>query len=74
MTDCQSGLINPTILRNLTDYKPTVYNNTQWSGKYLMIKKFNQLRSILIQTADSEHSQVVIDGGSIFKMKCENWE
>ncbi len=31
VTDCQLGLINPTILENLTDYKPTVYNNTRWS-------------------------------------------
>lgn len=42
MMDCRSKLRNRSMLINLTTLVPKVDNETRWSGKYLMLRPFQQ--------------------------------
>ena len=61
-------------LRNLTDLSPITPNETRWTAKYEMVKRFNTIRDELIDVADDEDCDLEIDTSLQFKriaLRCE---
>eukprot|EP00171_Calliarthron_tuberculosum_P003916 IDg3916t1 len=74
MSDCRSRLRNRAMLRNLTRLVPVIENGTRWSGKYLMLKRFNRIYDELRNVAEQEHSTVAMNLTSDFKSRAQQYE
>ncbi len=57
------------LLRNLSILSPVLNNETRRSSNYHMIDRFNDIREALIEAADSDDSELVIDRRVSFKNK-----
>ena len=62
-------LKNGAILRNLSDYTGITPNKTRWSGKFLMLKRFFQIKYDLITACEHEKSHINIDTTIRFESK-----
>ena len=74
MSDCKSKLKSRALLRNLTDLAPITHNTTRWSGKYDMLKRFNQIRGDLISAAKHENASIRINDSNVFKEQAQKFE
>ncbi len=75
MRSGKQKLRNRALLRNLSTLSPVLNNETRWSSTYRMIERFNDIREALIEVADSDDSELVIDRRVSFKnktVKCAN--
>ena len=54
-------LKNAAILRNITDLKPVLPNETRWSGKFEMLKRFHRIRNDLLEASRHEDSSLIKD-------------
>ena len=52
MVSAKTRLKNAAILRNLTDLKPKLDNDTRWSGKFEVLQRFGRLRDDLIEVSE----------------------
>lgn len=73
MVDCKSKIKNRVVLRNLTVLNPLLYNDTRWSGKYLMLKRFLQFRDQVIEASNSELTNIRVSSSEIFKSRVEKY-
>lgn len=55
-------LKNSALLRNLTDYRPQVHNQTRWSGKLVMMDRFIQIRDELLDVQEESESSIAVNG------------
>ena len=62
-------LKNAAIPRNLSDYTAITPNKTRWSGKFLMVKRFLQIKDDLITACEHENSHINIDTTIRFESK-----
>ncbi len=67
MTDCSTKIRNRALLQNLTSLAPVTENKTRWSGKYLMLKRFNSIYDQLRNVAEDERSTVAMNLAPQFK-------
>eukprot|EP00171_Calliarthron_tuberculosum_P009475 IDg9475t1 len=74
MSDCRSRLRNRAMLRNLPRLVPIIENGTRWSGKYLVIQRFNRIYDELRNVAEQEHSSVAMNLTSEFKTNAQRCE
>lgn len=74
MSDCRSRLRNRAMLRNLTRLVPVIENGTRWSGKYLMLQRFNRIYDELRCVAEQEHSTVGMNLTYAFKGRTFRYE
>ena len=51
MRTCKTKLKHRATLRNLTDLSPITPNETRWTARYDMVKRFNTTRDKLIEVA-----------------------
>ena len=70
MLSCKQKLRNGALLRNLTDLKPIIHNQTRWSGKYYMMERFLRIRDELLEVSKDHGSNVDINSTIAFRDKC----
>lgn len=73
MFDFKTKLRCRAALRNLTTLNPIIYNRTRWSGKYHTLRRFLQLREIMIEAANSSEVPIRIKRSQAFKLKVEKY-
>lgn len=61
MKSARCGLKNVSTLRNLTDLRPVIHNETRWSGKVQLLRRFEKIRSELIEVSTDEIADIPID-------------
>ncbi len=61
MKATRTKLRNSAVLRNLTDIRPVMHNDTKWCGKKVMLDRFNQIRTELITAAADDEPEIPID-------------
>ena len=71
MNDCRSRLRNSAMLRNLTRLVPVTESGTRWSGKYLMLARFNRIYDELRTVAEQSDFGVAMNLSSAFKSKVQ---
>lgn len=54
-------LKNAPLLRNLTELKPVVDNNTRWSGKLHMVCRFSKIRDKPVAVKVMQDSDITVD-------------
>eukprot|EP00171_Calliarthron_tuberculosum_P002661 IDg2661t1 len=60
---------NAAILRNLTELRPVMHNQTRWSGKFNMLQRFERLRDELISASQDVNADIHIDDSAHFLRK-----
>ena len=62
---------NAAVLRNLSTLKPIMNNNSRWSGKHDVLKRFIKIREDLIKTADDDNTTLEVNStvGFLNKVK-----
>lgn len=55
MKHVKSRLKNSAKLRNLTNLRPVIHNETRWSGKHAMLKRFCEIKEELVQVCDEDN-------------------
>lgn len=73
MSDCRYRLRNRAMLRNSTALSPIIENDTRWSGKYLMLERFNRIYDDLRKVAEDENSTVAMNLTSWFKANVQRY-
>jgi len=73
MLSCKQKLKNSALLRNLTDLKPIIHNQTRWSGKFYMMQRFLRIRTELIEISNDDRSDIVVNSSNGFRAKCEKF-
>ena len=63
------SLKNSALLRNASDLKPIMHNKMQWSGKYNMLKHFDDIRDELIEVSNMSESDLPINSSVQFANK-----
>jgi hypothetical protein len=58
MLQCKT-LKNSSLLRNLVNLRPILFNATRWSGKYHMLKRFTKIRDELVAVANNNATMQV---------------
>ena len=71
---CNNGIRRSDTLRNINNFRISVDKNTLWSGKFTMLKRFNILRSDLIEVADTDRVALKVNRRNKFKTKCLVYE
>eukprot|EP00171_Calliarthron_tuberculosum_P012024 IDg12024t1 len=71
MMNCKRRMTNRAMLRNLTQLAPIIHNETRWSGKYHMLRRFATIREQLLAVADTSGATVTIDRRQVFKRQVE---
>eukprot|EP00171_Calliarthron_tuberculosum_P001491 IDg1491t1 len=74
MSSCHRKLRDRAMLRNLTSLAPVLHNKTRWSSKYIMIKRFNEIRDSIIEVANTEGATVAVERSPIFYRKSKRYE
>ena len=69
MRAARTRLRNAAVLKNLTDLRPVMHNDTRWRGKRFMSVRFNQIRTELIAAAADDDSDIPIDASNVFLTK-----
>ena len=69
MRAAKSGLKNAALLRNLTELRPVLNNETRWSGKFLMLQRFTKIRNELIDVSNNEDGSIPINVSIPFSNK-----
>ncbi len=57
MTECKTKIRNKEMLQSVTSLAPETENKTRWSGKYLMLKRFNNIYDQFRTVAEDERIQ-----------------
>lgn len=73
IVSCNNGLRTSAMLRNINNLHVLVDNNTRWSGKFTILKRFNIIHSGLIEVADRNGVILKFDRSSKFKKKCHTY-
>lgn len=73
MLSYKKKLTHRSMQRNLTHLAPVLRNATWWSSKHEMLKRFNEIRSELLEVAATENSDVGSVGNLSFKRKAERY-
>ena len=66
MRQCKKSIKNMAILRNLTMYRPILYNKTRWSGKHHVLKRFVEIRDALIEAQDNPEGTFYLNASTLF--------
>ena len=66
MKEVKSKSKSAAVLRNLTELHPVLDNETRWSGKVLMLKRFIEIRSEIIEASEHEDSEFYVNTSPIF--------
>lgn len=73
MRSCKQKLKNRDVSRNLICLNPVLNVDTRWSSSFHMISRFNDIREDLIQVADDEHADLIVDSRPSLKSKSERF-
>ena len=60
-------LRNRAMLWHLTSPGTVLHNATRWSSEYSMLKRFDKIRNLLMQVADTESATVTLDRSEEFQ-------
>ncbi len=74
MRACRNGLKTSATLRYLKQLRPIVENKTRWSGELALLSRFNEIRSSLIEFADSDGIRLHIDRSEVFAFRERKYE
>ena len=74
MRTAKIKLRNAALLRNLTDLRPIMNNETRWSGKVLMLKRFLRIREELIEASNDLHGDIPINISSSFTSQTRKYQ
>ncbi len=67
ISDCKTLIRNRAMLQNVTSLAPVTECKTRWSGKYLLLKRFNRIYDQLQNVAEDERSAVAMNLTPQFK-------
>ncbi len=67
MSECRGRMRNRAMLRNLTALVPVTDCKTRWSGKFLMLDRFNRIYDELRAIAEDEESNLTMNLTSDFQ-------
>ncbi len=73
MLEFKSKNKNRTMLKTLAKLGPILDSKTRWNGKYLMLKRFLEIREKMIEVSDQQYSNISIDRSLYFKNKVEKF-
>ncbi len=73
MKSAKMKLKNAAVLRNITDLKPKLYNNTRWSGKCAILTRFDKMRDDLVQAIEHPKSDLLVPTSVIFAKKTKKY-
>eukprot|EP00171_Calliarthron_tuberculosum_P002072 IDg2072t1 len=74
MKHVKSSLRNSAMLRNLTDLRPVIHNETRWSGKHSMLKRFQEIQDDLVRVCDADNIDLPDTFGKGLISKVERYE
>ncbi len=67
MIACKTSIRNRVMLQNVASLAPVTDCKTRWSGKYLMLKRFNRIYDQLRNVVEDERSTVAMNLTPQFK-------
>ena len=73
MRNVKSKLKNTAVLRKLTKLKPLLSNDTRWSGKVAVVRRFIDIKEQLIEASEHEDSDFFVNTSSSFKSKTKRY-
>ncbi len=65
----KSRLRNAATLRNSTELKPVLHNDTRWSGKFYMLRRFGEIKTELLKACEDEGIAIPEDYERLFSGK-----
>eukprot|EP00171_Calliarthron_tuberculosum_P022474 IDg22474t1 len=73
MKSVKTRLKNSAVLRNLTDLRPVMHNQTRWSGKISMLKRYGEIHEELVEASNHTDAEIPIHGGAGFITKVNKY-
>ena len=73
MSDARSKLKNAAILRNITDLRPKLDNDTRWSGKFEILKQFAKMRDDILEAAEHPDCDIKMNKSNAFANKTNRY-
>ena len=67
-------LRSSAIGRNTTELEPIMKNETRWSGKHSMLKRFSEIRDPLMKACDDAGLDITSIGNEAFSVKVKKYE
>ena len=71
--DVKGKLKSVAVLRNLTELNPILDNETRWSGKMNLLKRFNEVRAELIDASEHRDTEFTVNSSEGFAQKCQRY-
>ncbi len=61
-------------LRNSTELKPVLHNDTRWSGKFYLLKRFGEIKTGLLKACEDEVIATPQDYEGLFSAKALRYQ
>ena len=74
MTQCKKSIKNGAILRNITPYKPVLYQKTICSGKKEVIKRFILIHDSFVEPKDNNNSSFEMNSTTRFLNQVKKYQ
>ncbi len=72
MREAKTRLKNATVLRNITRLKPKLDNDTRWSGKYEVLRRFELMRNDSVEASQHSDCNLTVHDSSLSFKKVGN--
>lgn len=62
------------VLRNLTELRPVLHNDTRWSGKVALLRCFSKIRDKLVEASEHHDAECTVNASVTFLRKSQKYE